>query len=81
MYNVLKFMASNGLVANAKKTTFIILNDKSKPTIPQSINVGTDKVQQENHAKLLGVTIDDDQKWSSQIKSKRFHHSTQDFTS
>ena len=40
---VLMFMASNGLVANPKKTAFMILNHKSDlETTPISINIGSD---------------------------------------
>ena len=63
--NVLKFMASNGLVANPSKTTLLILNHKSDE--PVSIKIGTDVVKQEVDAKLLGVQISENQKWSKQI--------------
>ena len=67
--NVLSFMASNGLSANAKKITFIIFNqgkqDAKKDKI--TIKVGNENITQETNAKLLGVTIDDNQKWHTQI--------------
>ena len=47
--NVLRFMASNGLVANPKKTAFIVLNHKQDYNIdPLSINIGTEKIKAEN---------------------------------
>ena len=58
-------MASNGLVANPSKTTLLILNHKSDE--PVSIKIGTDVVKQEVDAKLLGVQISENQKWSKQI--------------
>ena len=64
--NVLKFMASNGLVANPKKTTLIFLNCKSS-TNPISINIGNEKITQEKSAKLLGMSLDDNQQWKSHI--------------
>ena len=66
--NVLRYMASNGLKANPSKTTLMVLNGKN--SAPMSITVGDSQVTQEKSAKLLGVQIDDDQKWSSQITGK-----------
>ena len=51
--NVLKFMASNGLVANLSKTTLMIINYKSDT--PVDINFGNAIIKQESSAKLLGV--------------------------
>ena len=67
--NVLTFMASNGLAANAKKTTFIILNNTKANSNTEliKINVGKEVITQERNAKLLGITMDDSQKWDSQI--------------
>ena len=68
---VLQFMASNGLVANPKKTAFMILNHKQDlSTTPISITIGNEKIMAEKSAKLLGVTLDNDQKWKSQILGK-----------
>ena len=65
-------MASNGLSANAKKMTFIILNNKKNNSNAEtiSINVGSEVITQEKIAKLLGITMDDLQKWHSQIYGK-----------
>ena len=54
-------MASNGLVANQKKTVFMLLNHKnsSLETAPIQIRVGENLVTQEKFTKLLGVTIED----------------------
>ena len=61
-------MASNGLKANASKTTLMVLNSNTKDLL--EIQIGNAKVIQERTAKLLGVIIDDDQKWSNQISGK-----------
>ena len=66
--NVLRFMASNGLKANASKTTLMLINGKQKEKF--EIKVGEANVIQENSAKLLGVIIEDDQKWTTQITGK-----------
>ena len=61
--NVLKFMASNGLVANPKKTCFVILNQRVRKDEIISIKIGNDVVPQEKSAKLLGLTVDSNQGW------------------
>ena len=44
--SVLSFMASNGLVANANKTSFLILNQKTpKTSDPESLNPQQWRVQ------------------------------------
>ena len=65
--NVLQFMASNGLVANPKKTTFIILNQRQRKEEIVSIKIGNEIVNQEKSAKLLGVSFDSNQGWKTQI--------------
>ena len=51
---VLKFMASNGLIANPQKTSLVILNNgKMKPDAKISIKIGKDLVTQEATAKLI----------------------------
>jgi hypothetical protein len=63
---VLRFMASNGLVANPQKTVFMILNNKSGER--QTIEVGNDKIEESEHTKLLGMEIQENQKWSVHFK-------------
>ena len=66
---VLRYMASNGLVANASKTSFIMLNyKKSEPQL--SLKIGGETVTREKTATLLGIKFDDDQHWESQIFGK-----------
>ena len=65
--NVLKFMASNGLVANASKTTLIFFNAKLKEQV-QTITVGNETVSSTKNARLLGITIDDNQKWKTNME-------------
>ena len=63
-------MASNGLIANASKTALIIMNNGSVQNIPPVIiRIGNTHVTQEEKTKLLGVILDQDQKWNSQINS------------
>ena len=67
--SILEYMASNGLVANTSKTAFMILNLKKEQNRENiTIKIGSTEVKAEQQAKLLGVTLDNNQKWSSQIK-------------
>ena len=66
--NILEFMASNGLVANPKKTALMILNHKSEEKV--TVKVGDAIIEQEDHTKLLGMTLDEDQKWKSHVMGK-----------
>ena len=54
----LEFMASNGFVANASKTSMIILNlreKKGEEAAPLTIKIGKDTIKQEKTAKLLAL--------------------------
>ena len=63
-------MASNGLVANPSKTEFMIINNKSSDT-PRKIRVGNSEVEEVRSAKLLGMTMDSDQKWTNHFWGKK----------
>ena len=69
---ILKFMASNGLVANQKKTVFMLLNHKmtNKEAAPIQIRVGDNLVTQEKSSKLLGMTIEDNLGWKEHFYGK-----------
>ena len=41
--------------------------NKEESKIPITIKIGNSEVSQESKTKLLGVILDDDQKWSTQI--------------
>ena len=64
---VLKYMASNGLIANTKKTAMLFLNNRDKDQTPIQIHIGSEMVTQEQSAKLLGVTFNAKQKWNDHI--------------
>ena len=66
---VLSYMASNGLVANAKKTSFLLLNSKGSG-IGMSVKIGTEMVPRDDSATLLGIRFQDDLQWKAQIFGK-----------
>ena len=68
--SILEFMASNGLVANPSKTEFMILNNKNNG-VPRKIRVGNSEVEEVKSTKLLGMTMDNDQKWTNHFWGKK----------
>jgi hypothetical protein len=64
----LRFMASNGLVANPAKTTPMVLNYESETKL--EIRVGNSTIPQESSSKLLGVKINENETWKTQILEK-----------
>ena len=61
-------MASNGLVANQKKTEFMVLNDKKKTVHLDNITVGNSTIKRSETVKLLGIHIEESQEWNEQLK-------------
>jgi len=69
--NILEFMASNVLVANPAKTVFMMRNNKKTENEGnRKITVGDHQIQESKSTKLLGVIIDNDQKWKSHFCGK-----------
>ena len=66
---VLKYMASNGLVANPNKTSFLMLNCKQS-TPKLKLMIGGEEVVRDETATLLGIQFQDDQQWKTQIYGK-----------
>ena len=67
---VLDFMASNGLVANPSKTVFMLLNYRREESEEKKkIKVGEAMIEQEDHTKLLGMEIQETQKWNLHFKN------------
>ena len=63
-------MASNGLIANPSKTSLLILNNKNREENQIKIKIGKAIVTQEASAKLLGMTFNEKQEWSTHIFGK-----------
>ena len=51
-----------------QQTVFMLLNYSNPSGTPIEIKIGNVSVTQEHQAKLLGMTINDKQKWSQQIR-------------
>ena len=70
---ILSYMASNGLVANAAKTVFMILNRTRAELVEEkfkSLIVDGAKIEASSHTKLLGVEIQDDHVWNEHFNGK-----------
>ena len=72
---VLSYMASNGLIANAKKTSFMVLNcpemtTEGTSTKDLAAKIGEDLVPRVKTATLLGIRFQDNQQWNEQIFGK-----------
>jgi retron-type reverse transcriptase len=64
---VLQYMAVNKLVANPKKTKFLLIRGKKHKKWPQSsINIGNDLVKESSSENILGVTVNNKLKWDEQ---------------
>ena len=66
---VLRYMASNGLVANAKKTSFLLLNC-NQVDYDIKVKIGSKLVPREASATLLGIKFQDDLQWKTQVYGK-----------
>ena len=66
---VLKYMASNGLVVNSSKTSFLLLN-AGRTDYDVTVRIGEDQVKREESAKLLGIQFQDSLQWKNQIFGK-----------
>ena len=63
---ILSYMASNGLVANAKKMVFMILNltkAECKNQLVKEISINNCIVERSVSTKLLGLIIDEKHNW------------------
>jgi len=67
---VLRFFASNRLVANPSKTGLLIFrpNQAAISESKVSIELGGENVTESTEQKVLGITISNDLKWSKQIE-------------
>jgi Reverse transcriptase (RNA-dependent DNA polymerase) len=66
--NVLEYMAANRLVANTKKTSFLLARRKRGKEDPQSLMVGKEVVLEEQKARLLGMTIQNSLDWTEHVR-------------
>ena len=64
---VLKFMASNGLIANPKKTALLYLNAKVTHSVELSIKIGKETISPVKNAMLLGMTFENNLRWTEHI--------------
>ena len=67
---ILQFMSSNSLVANSKKTGFLLIRN-GKQTPLRSVMVGGEKIEEESEQKILGVTLSNKLTWWIVIPTER----------
>ena len=67
--NILSFMASNLLVANASKTAFMFIPKKKleKDSLKMTIQVGHSKINDDSTTKILGLNFSNNLKWNDHI--------------
>ena len=61
---------ANKLSLNVSKTNYVIFHPSNKtlPKIDFDLKIGLDKVERKSTVKFLGMFLDENLKWSSQIK-------------
>jgi len=64
--HVLKFMASNFLMANPKKTGFLLIR-KKQSTLLRTIKVGGQNIIESNVHRILGLTVNSRLSWADHI--------------
>ena len=64
--NLLRFMASNALVANPKKTGFLLIRSGTMSE-SKSIAVGNETIKEESTHKILGMVVDNRLKWDEHV--------------
>ena len=65
---LVKWVSSNGLALNLKKTNYMIFS-RRKVDLPETLTILNVPIERKTEARFLGVIIDESLKWSSHIKS------------
>ena len=69
-HNILCFMASNRLVANPSKTELMMILPKRRHGDREySVQIRNTRIKEAHKIKLLGLHIQNDLKWNTQIQS------------
>ena len=67
-HSILKFMASNKLLANDSKTTFMLFGKKNlNQNLNAKIMVGHAEIMEQDTHKILGIHVSNDLKWKTHI--------------
>ena len=66
--NLLEYMIANGLIANAGKPAFVLLNAKKDTKV--QLKIGTAIVENQKNAKLLGMRFENSMMWHEHIHGK-----------
>jgi len=63
---ILRYMASNYLVANAKKTGFLLIS-RTRSSSQQSIKIGTESVLESDAHRILGLMVNNRLTWKDHV--------------
>ena len=71
LYNISRWITSNGLKMNVAKTQLMVMNRRSKDKKVEQIQVSIDgtELNKQSSVKYLGVLIDNDLAWKAYVKS------------
>ena len=64
---VLRYMASNHLSANAKKTGFMVIRNSSKQHVAGVVKVGDAVIEEKESHSILGLTVNNVLTWSDHV--------------
>ena len=69
--SLLKWVNSNGLCLNLKKTNYMIFSRSRKLELPRPLLITNFLIKQKSEARFLGVIVDEHLNWSTHVKTVR----------
>ena len=67
--NLLKWVNSNGLALNLKKTKYMIFSKTRNTELPQPLTIADKLIERKYEARFLGVIMDESLNWSRHVKT------------
>ena len=67
--NLLKWVNSNGLALNLKKTKYMIFSTTRNTELPQPLTIADKLIERKYEARFLGVIMDESLNWSRHVKT------------
>ena len=69
--SLLRWVHSNGLYLNLKKTNYMIFSRSRKLELPRPLTISNFLIEQKSEARFLGVIVDENLTWSRHVKTVR----------